>query len=42
MNFSSEGIAGASSDDDGSSVCQKSSRSKLTAAAKKGDESKLL
>ncbi|XP_077781480.1 histone-lysine N-methyltransferase SETDB2 [Podarcis muralis] len=32
------GIAGASSDDDGSSVCQKSSRSKLTAAAKKGDE----
>ncbi|CAI5769033.1 histone-lysine N-methyltransferase SETDB2 [Podarcis lilfordi] len=32
------GIADASSDDDGSSVCQKSSRSKLTAAAKKGDE----
>nr|XP_034966522.1 histone-lysine N-methyltransferase SETDB2-like [Zootoca vivipara] len=33
------GIADASSDDDdGRSVCQKSARSKLTAAAKKGDE----
>ncbi|XP_033001223.1 histone-lysine N-methyltransferase SETDB2-like [Lacerta agilis] len=31
------GIAGASSDEDGSSVCQEPARSKVTTAAKKGD-----